>query len=218
MRFRSIAFVALVLFQTAALRAQNPTMTISHAGLSPSSTLTVESGQEITFIYGGGGPHPMTSGQGSTPSPIFFPTVTVNSSHPSATFTLVETGTYLFHCATNPGNTNNWGTIYVEAISNIDEPPALPAAIQIMDVYPNPFNPSTNFIVDVNSPERFDISIYSIDGRRIRNLATQANLTGRFTFAWEGLDDHDHPVASGTYLVSVSSMHHQDTRTITLLR
>ncbi|MBL7012819.1 MAG: T9SS type A sorting domain-containing protein [Candidatus Marinimicrobia bacterium] len=94
--------------------AQEAYMHLAHSGITPSSTMTVEPGQEITFEYGGGGPHPMTSGQGSTTSPVHFPTVTVNSSNPIATFSLEEEGTYIFHCGTNPGNTSLWGTIIVE--------------------------------------------------------------------------------------------------------
>lgn len=95
--------------------AQEAYMNISHQGIQPLSTITVEPGQEITFEYGGGGPHPMTSGWGNgTPSPVFFPTITVTSSNPVETFILDVLGTYQFHCATNPGNSNNWGTIIVE--------------------------------------------------------------------------------------------------------
>ena len=104
----------MIVFMLSGLFAQDAYMNISHQGIQPSSTLTVESGQEITFEYGGGGPHPMTSGQGSTESPIFFPTVTVTSSDPIELFSLMEVGTYLFHCGTNPGNSSNWGTIIVE--------------------------------------------------------------------------------------------------------
>ena len=101
--------------------SQDAYMNISHQGIQPSVSLTVEPGQEITFEYGGGGPHPMTSGHGSTDSPVFFTTVTVTSSNPVAVFSLQEEGIYLFHCGTNPGNTGNWGTIIVET-STVEVP------------------------------------------------------------------------------------------------
>lgn len=96
--------------------SQEAYMNISHQGIQPSTLLTVEVGQEITFEYGGGGSHPMTSGHGDTSSPLFFSTVTVTSSNPIAIFTLTEIGTYLFHCGTNPNNSSNWGTIIVEEV------------------------------------------------------------------------------------------------------
>ncbi|MBC8310728.1 MAG: T9SS type A sorting domain-containing protein [Candidatus Marinimicrobia bacterium] len=87
-------------------------MTLSHSGITPSSTLVVESGENITFIYGSGGSHPMTS---DNDSPVYFPTVTVSSGNPTAVFSLTAVGTYTFHCATNPGNSSLHGTIIVEA-------------------------------------------------------------------------------------------------------
>lgn len=87
--------------------------TISHAGLQPSSEATVNVGDTVKFIHGGGGPHPMTSGHNQTPSPTFFPTVSVTIGAPEATFALEEAGVYFFHCGTNPMNSNNWGTLTV---------------------------------------------------------------------------------------------------------
>ena len=88
--------------------------TVQHSGLAPSDEATVNVGDTIQFIYGGGGPHPMTSGHGTgIESPMFFPTVTVTSGIPEAFCTLEEPGVYYFHCGTNPGNSNNWGTLNV---------------------------------------------------------------------------------------------------------
>jgi len=103
------------------LAAQNASFTVKHAPLSPNDTAWVAVGDTIEFIYGGGGPHPMTSGHGTfAPSPVFFPTVTVTSANPRANCVLDSVGVYLFHCGTNPGNTNNWGTIVVGQIG-LDE-------------------------------------------------------------------------------------------------
>lgn len=55
----------------------------------------------------------MTSGHNQTPSPTFFPTVSVTIGAPEATFALDEPGVYYFHCGTNPMNSSNWGTLTV---------------------------------------------------------------------------------------------------------
>ena len=112
---QNLSLFSMLLFMVQVTVAQDAYMNLSHAGISPSATMTVEPDQEITFEYGGGGSHPMTDGHGSTPSPVFFQTVTVTSSNPIATFSLEEEGTYLFHCGTNPGNSGLWGTIIVES-------------------------------------------------------------------------------------------------------
>jgi len=110
----SLLFLVALLAGSFGSQAQvAASFTVSHMGLAPSSEATVNIGDTVLFIYGSGGPHPMTSGHNQTPSPTFFPTVTVTSGEPEATATFDEAGVYYFHCGTNPNNSNNWGTLTV---------------------------------------------------------------------------------------------------------
>lgn len=138
---------------------QNQSMTISHSGLSPNDTLWVTPGEQIDFIFGGGGAHPMTSGHGATASPVFFPTVTVTSTDPLATFSLTTIGTYIFHCGTNPANTANWGTIIVEELASIDESNA-PNSILL---YPSP----TNELLKINVNAEGSYRIHDLSGKTL---------------------------------------------------
>lgn len=108
---KNIKLFISIIFTFSILISQS--MTLAHSGITPSSTLVVESGENITFIYGSGGSHPMTS---DNDSPVYFPTVTVSSGNPTAVFSLTTVGIYTFHCATNPGNSSLHGTIIVEAV------------------------------------------------------------------------------------------------------
>lgn len=148
--------------------AQNPSMTIQHAGITPNDTLWVAPGDSIDFIYGGGGNHPMTSGQGATTSPVFFPTVTVSSSQPLATFALTSIGTYIFHCGTNPANEANWGTIIVQEPNAIS--PQL-AGTQRLALYPNPCTAVLH--LDGKLPAQATYLILGIDGR----ILLQGNMS-----------------------------------------
>ncbi len=129
-------FTAILLTSMLSI-GQNPSITISHNGLSPYDTLTVYVGDSVDFFYGGGGSHPMTEGwqSGQTSSPISFPTQTVTSSIPSVTFTLDTPGTYYFHCGTNPGNSNNWGEITVLDTTATE---IIETEIVEYKIYPNP--------------------------------------------------------------------------------
>jgi plastocyanin len=129
-------FTAILLTSMLSI-GQNPSITISHNGLSPYDTLTVYVGDSVDFFYGGGGSHPMTEGwqSGQTSSPISFPTQTVTSSIPSVTFTLDTPGTYYFHCGTNPGNSNNWGKITVLDTTATE---IIETEIVEYKIYPNP--------------------------------------------------------------------------------
>jgi plastocyanin len=109
--FSSVALACFPLWGFAQIAAS---FTVQHAGLAPSAEATVNVGDTVQFIYGSGGPHPMTSGHGTAiESPTFFPTVTVTAGAPEAFIALDEPGVYFFHCGTNPGNSNNWGTLNV---------------------------------------------------------------------------------------------------------
>lgn len=140
---------------------QNQSMTIAHTGISANDTLWVTPGEQIDFIYGSGGNHPMTSGQGATPSPVFFPTITVSSSIPLVTFSLTTEGTYIFHCGTNPGNTDNWGTIIVSATNSINENYANPT----FELFPNP---SAEVIsIELGSQEIGEYTIFDLNGKSV---------------------------------------------------
>jgi hypothetical protein len=112
---KNIYVSVVTIITTCVAFSQNAYMNISHQGIQPEQSIVVELGQEITFEYGGGGNHPMTSGTFNGDFPIYFPIVTVTSGNPIEVFSLTEVKTYTFHCGTNPGNTTNWGTIIVEA-------------------------------------------------------------------------------------------------------
>lgn len=140
---------------------QNQSMTISHSGLSPNDTLWVTPGEQIDFIFGGGGAHPMTSGHGATASPVFFPTVTVTSTDPVATFSLTTIGTYIFHCGTNPANSANWGTIIVQDLASIDESNNVNSVI----LYPSP---SSN-LIEITVAYGGSFQILDLSGNIIKN-------------------------------------------------
>lgn len=91
----SLLFVVAFLTGSFGSRAQvAASLTVSHTGLVLSSEATVNIGDAVLFIYGSAGLHPMTSGHSQTPSPTFFPTVTVTSCAPEATATFDEAGEY----------------------------------------------------------------------------------------------------------------------------
>jgi len=163
---KTITFITAILLISILSFGQNPSMTISHSGLSPSSTLTVFAGEEIDFIYGGGGSHPMTEGwqSGESSSPIEFVTQTVTSAIPMVTFTLEE-GTYYFHCGTNPGNSNNWGMITVipNSSTGVND-----AKIAKYKIYPNP----SADILTIEGLIGF-AEIFSLNGKKVMDFNTE---------------------------------------------
>jgi len=138
--------------------------TVQHAGLAPSAEATVNVGDTIQFLYGSGGPHPMTSGHGTgIASPTFFPTVTVTSAIPEAFCTLDEPGVYFFHCGTNPSNANNWGTLnVVDPTSGVGERPAAT------------WTPSWNA----------SLRQISLNGKRLPRQVALVDMSGKLAHSW----------------------------------
>ena len=146
-------------------------MNISHQGTNPIS-ITVQVGEDITFIYGGGGAHPMTEGwqDGSVSTPEAFATQTVTSSSPTTTFQMAVPGHYVFHCNTNPGNQNNWGTIIVEgSVIGIEE-----ASSSFINVFPNP----AQDVITIEGNKEGKAVITDINGKIVmRDLSTTISIS-----------------------------------------
>ena len=166
---KTILTLALAFAGTFAIAQE---MTFQHGGggiiTNPSSTdksLTVQVGEDITFIYGAGQAHPMTEGWPSTgdaSTPIPFQTVTVSTSIPSVIFQLNTVGTYKFHCANSSTNSNLYGIIYVtEGTTAINEVVTNP-----ISVFPNPATNNITIegltdiaqLLDINGKKVMDIT------------------------------------------------------------
>ncbi len=80
-------------------------------------------------------------------------------------------------------------------------PPA--AGLQIVGIYPNPFNPQTSVAFAVGRSQPVKVAVHALDGRQVAVLADQIFVGGRHQVAWNGLDQAGQPVPSGTYLARV---------------
>ena len=89
-----------------------------------------------------------------------------------------------------------------------------PDRFAVSSVYPNPFNPSMNFDIDLVQEANLNVSIYDINGRLVNEITnTINNPPGKYQFTWNG--DH---VASGVYLLTVKMNDQINTQLITLIK
>ncbi len=64
-------------------------------------------------------------------------------------------------------------------ISNEDEVfSETPNSFQLKGNYPNPFNPSTNIVFDLDSPSNVSIEVYSIIGQKVMSIPSQRMSSG----------------------------------------
>jgi len=105
---------------------------------------------------------------------------------------------------TGPGYRN---VLPPTAVAGVDDGPTrdLPAVPPIADVAPNPFNPSTTIRLDLPRREAVTLAVHDLGGRLVRTLWDGTLAAGRHALAWDGVDARGANVASGVYLVRLST-------------
>jgi Ca-activated chloride channel family protein len=103
---------------------------------------------------------------------------------------------------------------------------AVPESMQLRQNYPNPFNPSTSIrfflphsgSAGARAATMGSVRVYDVLGRLVRVLADNLDTPGWQVLTWDGRDDAQRSVASGTYLCVLSFGGEQRMITMTLLK
>jgi len=83
---------------------------------------------------------------------------------------------------------------------------------------PNPFNPQTTIQFSLARAGQVELTIYDLQGRRVRTLARGSFERGRHTVVWLGDDESGRRQASGVYLVSLQADGKVQTRRLALIK
>lgn len=94
----------------------------------------------------------------------------------------------------------------------------LPTSFTITSVYPNPFNPRTQFEYYMPSSGKVTAKIYDILGRHVKTVVNQSMDAGKHTGIWDGNNELGIPVGSGIYFLQVQSANQSSSKKITLLK
>lgn len=81
----------------------------------------------------------------------------------------------------------------------------LPKMFTLLRNYPNPFNPTTTIAYLLPAKGFTTLSIYNMQGQKVRELLSQEMPAGLHTVTWDGRDSSGRPVSSGAYFSSLSS-------------
>jgi len=83
---------------------------------------------------------------------------------------------------------------------------------------PNPFNPRTtiHFVVGQEGPVK--VRVFDVSGRLVRTLVDETMNAGAKAIDWDGTDDSGRQVSSGTYLMRLSTVDAQQSRTMLLVK
>jgi len=93
----------------------------------------------------------------------------------------------------------------VKSLSLIAVGREIPTSFSLGANYPNPFNPTTKFVVAVPKAAQVEIVVYDILGRKVRTLLSEETIAGYHTVEWNGQSEDGAQVTSGVYFVRMVS-------------
>ena len=95
---------------------------------------------------------------------------------------------------------------------------ARPAAFNLAQNFPNPFNQSTVIRIDLETRAEMELAVYNIAGQKVATLAQGPYPSGTYTFTWQGRNTHGAELASGVYCYRLRANGREQTRKLILLR
>ena len=106
--------------------------------------------------------------------------------------------------------------IHVKAWDNANNPAELTIKLYITDDqglrlfnvfnFPNPFASETQFSFEISSTAEISVDIYTLGGRKIRQISPQSVNAGYNFINWDGRDKYGDILANGVYLYRVKAI------------
>ncbi|NWF50957.1 MAG: T9SS type A sorting domain-containing protein [Ignavibacteriaceae bacterium] len=84
--------------------------------------------------------------------------------------------------------------------------------------FPNPFNPSTSIQYNVPGSANVQLTIYDINGQKVKELINEFRNSGNYTVTWDAKDNFGNKVSSGTYFYQVQVGNFIQTKKMILLK
>lgn len=97
-------------------------------------------------------------------------------------------------------------------------PVSSPKDFALISTYPNPFNSEITIKFNLNKSHSVKVAIFDILGRQIKILNNKNLSPAEYLVKWDGKDNNNNIVASGTYLVQIKTGNHQVTKAITFVK
>ncbi len=111
----------------------------------------------------------------------------------------VEAVGNIFYDVTNASFTINGSTTAVPSAAG------LPAELALRPAAPNPSVRRTDLGIELPRETELDLAVYTIQGQRVRTLASGRWVAGRHRIAWDGDDDAGRRLSAGVYFVRLAA-------------
>jgi flagellar hook assembly protein FlgD len=101
---------------------------------------------------------------------------------------------------------------------DVREPPALPAALAIQEVRPNPTSGSATLTLALPRRASARLAAYDVNGRLVRTLWNGEMDAGVRSVTWDGRTDHGARATGGVYFLRFESESQRAVRRLAILR
>ena len=88
-----------------------------------------------------------------------------------------------------------------------------PSSFHISEVYPNPFNPSTNIEFSISQNAKVDLSIYNLNGQLVEVILNDFVYPGNYSLEWDASN-----YSTGMYLLVGTYGNHSETKKLMLVK
>jgi flagellar hook assembly protein FlgD len=89
----------------------------------------------------------------------------------------------------------------------------MPMDFGLSTAYPNPFNPSTSFDLNMSSTEMVSVGVYNVMGQLVSTIHSGELAAGVHSFTWNGSD-----IASGAYFIKATTATNVATQKVMLMK
>jgi hypothetical protein len=111
---------------------------------------------------------------------------------------------------TNPGDASSVSAIRISTV--------IPNEFRLEQNYPNPFNPTTSIEFAISELARVRITVFNLQGQITKILVDEILSAGQYSTYWDGTNQYNIPVSSGTYLYVFQSGINRQMKKMTLIR
>jgi hypothetical protein len=107
----------------------------------------------------------------------------------------------------------------IDAMTNVRNVPTPTPSVPLkLVVYPNPFNSTTEVVLDLPSSQVVEVVIFDVAGRQVRTLRNEILSSGGNSILWDARSDAGNVVASGLYFVKARTVNGTAAGKILLLK
>jgi len=103
------------------------------------------------------------------------------------------------------------------ALLSAPTPSRVPTATRLDAAVPSPFRERTALGFALARSGDVELAVFSVDGRRVRTLASGARVAGEYHLVWDGRNDASQPAAAGIYYLRLVTPQGRFNRRLTLL-